>query len=256
MSAPESPKSGLDLVGFGKVAEAIPPEVYKQSAATVCKTFESLVAPLTQTTDGLGRLIRQTFDNWVEVRKAIGTYTLEQAVIRAKARAEKEGKNLQPPAHPKTFLRALEEASLETDSVVHEMWVNLLASEIIDPVSHPRFVNILAQLEPAEARLLTSLKPRPTDPERLKRLSFFLGGNTAHSGMKEPWVSELDEQPAQPWNLSVTLLCQHSLADISPQNTTEPASQKFPLLLHLTRFGEAFLAVVAPPVEVVPSQNP
>ncbi len=237
----------IDLVGLGKVAKAIPPEVYKQGAKTVLKTFESLVAPLTQTTDGFGRLIRQKFDYWVEEQKAIGTITLQQAVIRASERAEKEGKNLQPPGHPKTFLRALEEASLETDSVVHEMWVNLLASQIIDPVSHPRFVNILAQLGPAEARLLTSLKPRPTDPERLKRLTFFLGGNTAHSGMKEPWVSELDEQPAQPWNLSVTLLCQHSLADISPQNTTEPASKRFPFLLHLTPFGEEFLAVVAPP---------
>src|SRR6266481_1341071 len=115
MSTPEPAKSGLDLFGLGKLAQAIPPEVYKLSTKTVLKTFESLVAPLTQTTDGLGRLVRQTFDNWVEVRQAIGTYTLEQAVIRAKARAEKQGELLQPPTHPKTFLRALEEGSLETD---------------------------------------------------------------------------------------------------------------------------------------------
>src|ERR1700722_7932850 len=152
MSTPEPAKnSGFDLVGLGKAAQAIPPEVYKQSAAAVCKTFESLVAPLTQTTDGVGRLIRQTFDNWVEVRKALGTYTLERALIRAKERAEKQGKLLQPPTHPKTFLRALEEGSLETDSVLHEMWVNLLASQMIDRNSHPRFVGILAQLGPAEA---------------------------------------------------------------------------------------------------------
>jgi hypothetical protein len=66
--------SGLDLLGAGKVAKAIPSEVYTRVTATVCKTFEQLVAPLTQTTDGLGRLIHQKFDNWVDTQKALGTY--------------------------------------------------------------------------------------------------------------------------------------------------------------------------------------
>lgn len=246
MSAPDTPEpvksTGWDLVGFGKVAQAIPPEVYKQTAATVSKTFESLVAPLTQTTDGLGRLIRQTFDSWVEVRKALGTYTLQQAVIRAKARAEKRGKLLLPPSHPKTFLRGLEEASLETDSVLHEMWVNLLTSQMIDRNSHPRFVNILGQLGPEDAKLLATLQPRPNDP----RLDSFIGGTTAHSGMKERWISALD-QLDQPWDLSVTLICQQSLADISPQMwKREKPQEKLPVLLHLTPFGEEFLAAVAP----------
>jgi hypothetical protein len=246
MSTPEPVKNtSLDLVGFGKVAQAIPPEVYKQSTKTVLNTFESLVAPLTQTTDGVGRLIRQTFDNWVEVRKAIGTYTLEQAVIRANARAEKQGELLQPPTHPKTFLRALEEGSLGTDSVVHEMWVNLLASQLIDHNNHPRFVSILSQLGPAEARLLASLKPRPKDP----RLDFFLGVTEAHFGMEGRWLSALG-QPDQPWNLSVTLLCQQSLTNVSPQlRTPEQMSrgETLPLLLHLTSFGEAFMAAGASP---------
>src|SRR5580692_10351181 len=87
INTPEPAKFSLDLVGLGKVANAIPPEVYKQTTAMVLKTFEALVAPFTQTTAGLGQLIRQTFDNWVQVRKAIGTYTWQQAVIRARARA-------------------------------------------------------------------------------------------------------------------------------------------------------------------------
>jgi hypothetical protein len=237
MNTPEPAKSGLDLVGFGKVANAIPPEVYKQSTATVLTTFESLVAPLTQTTDGVGRLIRQTFDNWVEVRKAIGTYTLQQAVIRAKAQAAKQGELPQPPPHAKTFLRALEEGSLETDAVVHEMWVNLLASQLIDRNSHPRFVGILAQLGPAEARLLASLQPRPSG------LSGFIGGNVAHAGMRTQWVSALGE-PKQSWNLSGTVLCQQSLADVAPLDALAVDS---PVLLHLTQFGQDFLAAVAPP---------
>jgi hypothetical protein len=187
MNTPEPVKSGLDLVGIGKVAQAIPPEVYIQTSATASKTFDSLVAPLTETTAGVGRLIRQTFDNWVETRKAIGTYTLEQALIRAKGRAERQGNALQPPPHAKTFLRALEESSLETDSVLHEMWVNLLVAELVDRNSHPRFVGILAELGPEEARLVASLRPFPTGSPKV-------------------------DQPLQPWNLAVTLLCQQSLA--------------------------------------------
>lgn len=243
MGASEPVKhSGWDLVGAGKVAEAIPPEVYKQSTVTVCKTFESLVAPLTQTTDGLGRLIRQTFDNWVEVRKAIGTYTLQQAVIRAKARTEKQRGIPQPPSHPKTFIRALEESSLETDSIVHEMWVNLLASQIVDQNSHPRFVGILTELGPDEVKLLLSLKPYPKNDSRL---SSYVGGSMAHTHFSEKmtWVTALDQPAPQPWNLSATLLCQHSLAEASPRS--QSAGGGF-ILLHLTLFGEAFLAAVAP----------
>jgi hypothetical protein len=239
MNTPE-PFKGVDLVGLGKVANAIPPEVYKQSTATVLTTFESLVAPLTETTAGVGRLIRQKFEIWVEVQKALGTYSLEQAVMRAKARAEKEGKFLQPPAHAKTFLRALEESSLETDSVVHEMWVNLLASQLIDLNSHPRFVSILAQLGPAAARLLASVQPCPKNEPRIEG---FLGGTTAHSGMNSQWVLALDQSP-QPWNLTVTLVCQQSLADISAISIPGKAS---PVLLHLTPFGKEFMAAVAPP---------
>ncbi len=237
-------KSGWDVAGFGKVAQAIPSEVYKRSAVTVLKTFESLVAPITQTTEGLGQLIRQTFDNWVEVRKAIGTYTLEQAVIRAKAKTEKLGKVLQPPSHPKTFLRALEEGSLETDSVVHEMWVNLLASQLTDSDSHPRFVSILSSLGPEEARLLKSLKPRPSDPH----VTSFFGGHTASSGMYVNWVSEIHDQ-GKPWNLSCTILCQHDLASISPLQTSLEGTPggtkgKLPVLLHLSPFGIEFMAIV------------
>lgn len=236
-------KGGLDLLGLGKLAKAIPPEVYRQGTKSVVKTFDSLVAPLTQATDGVGRLIRQTFDNWVDERKAIGTVMIQHAVIRAQERAEKQGKTLRPPNHPKTFLRTLEEGSLETDSVVREMWVNLLASQLVDRNSHPRFVSILSELGPEEARLLLTLKPLDKDP----RLTHFLGGGNAHLGGKSDWTADLD-QPGQPWNLSVTILCQQSLANIAPQVKQEGKS-KHPLFLFLTLFGKDFMAVVAPPSE-------
>jgi hypothetical protein len=36
---------GLDLAGFGKIAKAIPKEVYERSAKTLLTTFEKLTAP-------------------------------------------------------------------------------------------------------------------------------------------------------------------------------------------------------------------
>jgi len=149
-----------------------------------------------------------------------------------------------PPSHPKTFVHVLEECSLETDSVVHEMWVNLLASQLSDGESHPRLVGILGQLGPAEARLLGTLQPYPKgDP----RADHFFGGTKGHSGMRKSWTSDLNK-PDQPWNLSATFLCQHGLADIAPTKSTEP-KKSCPLLLYLTPFGTEFLAIVAPPNE-------
>ena len=237
MSTPEPIKSGgLDLVGIGKVAHAIPPKVYERTVATALKTFEELVAPLTQTTDGVGRLIRQSFDNWVEERKAIAVYTIEQAVLRAKAK----GLALSPPVHPKTFLRILEESSLETDKVLHEMWINLLTNEMTSHGSHPRFLNILTQLGPEEAKLLSSLKHRPR-----VGLGSFSGTGGADSGAGWKWVTEVG-QTERPWNISLTILCQQNLAAICPTfpeaKYLRPADS---VLLYLTPFGQEFLAVVA-----------
>ena len=94
--------SGLDIAGFGKIAKAIPPKVFERSASALITTFEQLVAPITESTSGLGRYLRQKFDNMVEV---------ERAIARAKARAAEIGKPLAPPVHPKSFVKCIEEAS-------------------------------------------------------------------------------------------------------------------------------------------------
>lgn len=92
-----SDDKSIDIIGFGKVAKAIPPKVYEKTATTVLTTFEQLTAPLTEMTTGLGRYLRQKFDNMVEVEKAIATHTIEQALLRARAKAERSGTALLPP---------------------------------------------------------------------------------------------------------------------------------------------------------------
>ena len=52
----------LDLTGIGKLATAIPDEVYCQTSDTINTSFEKLVSPITEFTSGLGRLIKQKFD--------------------------------------------------------------------------------------------------------------------------------------------------------------------------------------------------
>ncbi|TOC15016.1 hypothetical protein CGJ90_24490, partial [Vibrio parahaemolyticus] len=89
------------------------PEVYVQTTGTVLSTFNKLVAPITETTDGLGRYIRQKFDNMVDVEKAVATYTLENAVLKAQKKSTALGQAISPPIHYKSFVKTLDEASKE-----------------------------------------------------------------------------------------------------------------------------------------------
>lgn len=228
---------GLDIAGFGKIAKAIPPKVYERSASMLITTFEQLVAPITETTSGLGRYLRQKFDNMVDVEKAIATYTVEQAIARAKIRAAAIGKPLASPAHPKSFVRCIEEASKETDPLMHEMWTNLLTSQLIENKSHPHFVEILPHFSPAEAKLLVSLLPRSGVGENGGEYIYFNFDTFTH------WMPKSDG-PLIPWTMSCVLLCEFHFADLlgpkgeASENTT---------ILYRTETGTAFLSAVTAP---------
>ncbi|WP_238115046.1 hypothetical protein [Vibrio cincinnatiensis] len=49
-------EDGLDIVGIGKLAKAIPEKSWNKVVATACETFEKCLAPITETTGGIGRL--------------------------------------------------------------------------------------------------------------------------------------------------------------------------------------------------------
>src|SRR3990172_1974339 len=144
--------SSFDIIGLGKTAKAIPPEVYVEATKGLIDTFNKIVAPVTQTTSGIGRYIRQKFDNMVDAEKAIGAYTIQKAI----AKAEKRGA-IKQPSHLKSFVNSFEEASKETDPVLHKMWENILASQIAESNFHPRYVGILSNLSADEATLLLKL---------------------------------------------------------------------------------------------------
>ena len=231
---------GLDVAGFGKIAKAIPPEVYEKSATTVLKTFRDLVAPITETTSGLGRYLHQKFDNMVEVEKALGTFTLEKAMRRAREKAERNGSSVHPPTHPKSFVKAIEEASKETDPLLHEMWANLLASQLTEETCHPHFIQTLSHFSPSEAKLLTCLLPR-------NQLRGHTHPNPSFLDTVTQWSRDYRGEP-QPWSLSCALLRDLGLAAVT-RSLFPPTD----IILYRTDAGDAFLAAVSPPPPAPPA---
>lgn len=225
---------GLDLAGFGKIADAIPKAVYEQSAATLLTTFEKLTAPITESTSGIGRYLRQKVDNMVEVEKAIATYTLDKAVRRAKKRSESLQINLKSPIHQKSFIKAIEEASKETDSVLHEMWANLLASQMSDGDSHPHFVETLTHFGPAEARLLVSLHPKSDIGEHDDYIS-------VHPEPPLPWIRMNTDNAVKGWNMSCDLLYEFRFIHLAAAK----GDGRNLSIIYRTFVGSAFLATVS-----------
>lgn len=227
-------KHGLDLIGLGRIAEAIPPKVYEQSADVLLQTFQDLTAPITATTNGFGRYLRQKFDNMVFAEKAIATYTVEKALKLAKAKSERLGNPISPPPHPKSFIKSIEEASKETDPVLHEMWANLLSSQLIAGKCHPHFVEVLPHFSPAEARILTNLLPKKSvGPNEGAYLSYEADSFTH-------WV-QTSEGEEFPWTHSCDLLLEFRCADL-----LAPVKKRVTLtLLYRTSMGDAFLSAVS-----------
>lgn len=235
MTPPRDTNDGLDLAGLGKLAKAIPEEVYNRTTESLLTTFEKLVAPITETTHGLGRYIHQKFDNMVRVEKAIATYTLEQACAKAKTKAASLQVITISPTHPKSFVKALEEASKETDPLLHELWASLLASQLLDGYCHPHFVELLPHFSPAEAKLLVSLRDWETVGEHGGGYLMFYIDRFSH------WIAHADDNDPKPWTLSCTLLYEFGLADFL---STNGADDKHPPILYRTHSGTEFLKAV------------
>jgi hypothetical protein len=225
--------SSLDLTGIGRVAEAIPPEVYTRPTESLVHTFEKLVAPITETTSGLGRYIKQKIDNMVEVERQMLTFTLEKAQNRAKIKADRLSANLAPPAHHKSFVKSLEEAAREFDADLHEMWTNLIATQLIEGACSPNFVEILSLLGPNDAHLLTSLLSKSEVDQNAG--GFLTFGNDFNS----PWIQNSDDTSPKEWSYSCSLLCQFGFAD--KLCSSDDSDDKKPWILYRTKWGTEFL---------------
>ncbi len=231
-------KDGLDLVGLGKVAKAIPPEVYTQSTHALIETFNKLTAPITETTSGFGRYIKQKFDNMVEVEKALATYSVEKAIAKAEKKVSNSSASIISPVHPKSFIKSLEEASKETDPILHEMWENLLADQLTNLNFHPHFVEILPHFSPLEARLLMSLLPKGQIGENSGCYIYYSDDSFKH------WVRRSGDK-LNDWGYSCILLCEFKFADILSPKEGDYSREDKVTILYRTHAGDTFLSAVS-----------
>jgi len=225
--------SSFDIIGLGKTAKAVPSEVYVETARSLIDNFNKIVAPLTETTSGIGRYIRQKFDNMVEVEKVIVAHTIQKAIEKA----EKKGR-IRQPSHIKSFIHSFEEASKETDPTLHEMWENVLASQITESNFHPRYVGFLSSLSAEEANLLSKLN---TIDNLGKDFSGYFG--SPRDAFNHYVLKNYDTELYK-WSYSCNILLEFELAEVvAPNNGIYKAKDKVTILF-LTNSGKRFLDVV------------
>jgi hypothetical protein len=174
----------LDIVGVGKLAEAVPDQVWISVVDTACSTFKNLVSPLTAITSGTGRLIEAKFDRLVEAEKVILSQTMSRATDKA-SRSTRKRKN-QPKAS--IILKVIEASSSEVDTTLRELWTNLVANEFIDGSVHPEFIRILSRLSTVDAQRLIEIAQKSEQKLTVKlALEFFVLINEKMSpNMDEP----------------------------------------------------------------------
>jgi hypothetical protein len=163
----ETEDRSLDLLGVGKLAEAIPETAWEKLVDTACQTFTQLVAPFTGTTSGLGRLIQAKFDRWADPQKVLAAHVVSRASEKVKKR-----KRTGAPPKASVVLEALEASSIETDDTLRELWANLLAQEFIDGKVHPEFTRTLSRLSSMDAQVLAHIATRdkPTTSQLTRQL--------------------------------------------------------------------------------------
>jgi hypothetical protein len=222
--------NSLDLTGIGKLAKSIPQSVYERTTETITSTFEKLVAPITETTSGFGRYIRQKFDNMVEVEKSLFIYSFQNAQKKIIAK----GLNINKVSNPKAFVKIMENASQETDELLNVLWTNLLYSQLTDQDSHPFFINVLSSLSKNEAIMLESLNSFDSIGEIKTNVIFY-------PPRIKSWVKKNGGEIFK-WNFSCNLLCEFGLAKTVAPFTHKPGNDT--VILYRTEIGNSFLKAV------------
>ena len=224
----------LDIVGAGKLAEAIPAESWNQVVNTACDTFKSLLAPLTSVTSGTGRLISARFDRLVDGEKLLATQMLESASKKASDSTSKSDKA------PRTsmIIKVIEASSTETDETLQELWSNLLANELVDNSIHPEFIQILSRLSSTDAYRLIELAER-SDPPKKVTLSFKIFGFEIN-------LRDIVEEPTDFTNIHLSNLglIERPTVEVIENGIIKYRSEVY---WSLTIVGKAFISAVTNP---------
>lgn len=149
----------LDLIGLGRLAKAIPQAAWKRVVDTACTTFDKVVAPITETTSGIGRLIGAKFDNLIDAEKVIVAKTVQTASDKA----DQSGKHANAEFNHLILCKIIEHAQAQADASIRELWANLLAREMTDGAVHPELTDVLARLTIKDAMLLLEIANKEKD---------------------------------------------------------------------------------------------
>ena len=149
---PVVPGAGIDLAGIGKAMQAIPEPAWQRLVETACATVEKVLAPITETTHGIGRLIKAKFDSMLDAEQVM----VAESLTRAEDKARNSGQAMKAP-RPQIIMLVIENSSRETDGGIRELWSNLLAQEIITDDVHPEIARILSRISSEDAQLLAEI---------------------------------------------------------------------------------------------------
>ncbi|MEM9400836.1 MAG: Abi-alpha family protein, partial [Verrucomicrobiota bacterium] len=97
--------------------------------------------------------IQAKFDAMIDAQKVFAA----DALSNAKTKVEKSGREITSKPKAKVLIPAIENASLETDDGLRDIWANLIANEMLDGEVHPEFPIVLSRLSSNDAIVLAEI---------------------------------------------------------------------------------------------------
>ena len=105
-----------------EVAKSIPDEAWLILVRSATETVRQLLAPLTATSEGIGKIISSKFDRLTEGEKLLAADTMNAASNIIHKKGNVVGNNYKP----QVLISILENSALETDLELRDAWAMLL----------------------------------------------------------------------------------------------------------------------------------
>lgn len=228
------------------LAKAIPKEGWAKLVDTACTIISDFIAPITKTTAGLGGLIQAKFDGMIDVQKVFAA----DAVAKAREKVERTNRPTTPRPKARVLIPAIENASLESDDDLREIWANLIANEMLEGDVHPEFPAILARFSINDALTLSHFAEKKRSEQEYRNLPFFerivQSFRGAFSGSQESDTfspSDFDREHLENLGLLKKIETLNIQLDGRDSGTIRPRSVNF----KLSSFGRGFISAVVDP---------
>lgn len=182
----------MDEKTVAELAKSIPDSAWNRMVKSACDAFDKSLAPLTELTSGIGRLIKAKFDNLLDEEKVL----VGETFVKAEQKITDSGKEMKGNHNLNIVLQVVQESCKQTDEKLRDLWANLLANELTDGGVHPEIVSILKRISSEDARVLLKVSentPKMINQKLMETFSqAFLGvaNNRVLFGYKKDSFSE------------------------------------------------------------------